>query len=70
MMYPCLPSLQTLPMPGNEVAVCYRRASWAREHAKHVNDPVLRQCLVAMERRWLSRVHGDEFLGRQAEFPD
>jgi hypothetical protein len=41
----------------------------AREHAKQVNDPVLRQCLIAMERRWLSRVHGDEFFGRPPEKP-
>jgi len=26
--------------------------------------------LIAMERRWLSRVHGDEFLGRLTEIAD
>ena len=53
-----------------EVATCYRRASWAREHAKQVNDPVLRQRLIAMERRWLLRINGGEFLGRLTEFAD
>ena len=57
-------------MPGNEIAVCYRRASWARERAKHVNDPVLKQSLVDMERRWLARVHGDEFVERLTEIAD
>jgi hypothetical protein len=67
MMYPCSPSLRLLPVSGNEVAVCYRRASWARQRAKHANDPVLKQSLIAMEQRWLSRVHWDEFLGWTAE---
>ena len=53
-----------------DVAACYRRASWARERLNQVNDPVLKQSLIAMERRWLSRVHGDEFLGRLAEITD
>jgi hypothetical protein len=70
MMYPHSPRLGSLPPSDQEVATCYRRASWAREQAEHVNDPVLRQCLIAMERRWLSRVHGDEFLGRLTEFAD
>jgi hypothetical protein len=69
-MYPHSPRLLSLPPSDKEVATCYRRASWAREHAKQVDDPVLRQCLIAMERRWLSRLHGDEFLGRLAEFPN
>jgi hypothetical protein len=80
MVYPCSPSLRSpslhspslrsLSMPGNEIAVCYRRASWARERAKHVNDPVLKQSLVDMERRWLARVHGDEFVERLTEIAD
>jgi hypothetical protein len=70
MMYPCSPSLRSLSMPGNEIAVCYRRASWARERAKHVNDPVLKQSLVDMERRWLARVHGDNFIARLSEIAD
>jgi hypothetical protein len=70
MMYPRSPSLRSLPVPGNEVAVCYRRASWARERAKLVNDPVLKQCLIDMERRWLSRVHADEFVERLTEITD
>jgi hypothetical protein len=37
---------------------------------EHVNDPVLRQGLIAMEQRWLSRVHGSEFLGRLADIAD
>jgi hypothetical protein len=70
MMCPCSPSLRSLSVPGNEIAVCYRRASWARERAKHVNDPILKQCLIDMERRWLSRIHGDELIGRLTEFTD
>jgi hypothetical protein len=75
MIYPCSPSLRSpslrsLSMPGNEIAMCYRRASWARERAKHINDPVLKQSLVDMERRWLARVHGDEFVERLTEIAD
>jgi hypothetical protein len=65
-MYPHSSRLGPSPASDQEIATCYRRASWAREHAKQVNDPVPRQCLIAMERRWLSRVHGDEFFGRPA----
>ena len=53
-----------------EVATCYRRANWAREHVKHVDDPVLRECLIAMERRWLSRLQQDELIERLAGFTD
>jgi len=70
MMYPCPPSLWSLPVPGKEVADCYRHASEARERAKHVNDPVLKRYLVDVEREWLSRVHGDEFIGRLTEITD
>jgi hypothetical protein len=31
---------------------------------------LLKQCLIEMERRWLSRVHGDELIGRLTEIPD
>ena len=68
-MYPYCPRLWSSPSSDTEVATCYRRASWAREHARHTDDPVLRQGLIAMERRWLLRVHGDEFLGRPPEIP-
>jgi hypothetical protein len=68
-MYPHSSRLGPSPASDQEIATCYRRASWAREHAKQVNDPVPRQCLIAMERRWLSRVHGDEFFGRPPEKP-
>jgi hypothetical protein len=55
---------------GKEVAECYRHGSEARERARHVNDPTLRQYLLEMELRWLSRVHGDEFIRRLTEFTD
>jgi len=67
---PCSPSFRSLAVPGYEVAMCYRRANWACERAKHINDPILKQSLIAMEQRWLSRVHGDEFLGRPTEIVD
>jgi hypothetical protein len=57
-------------VPGNRVAECYRHATKARERAKHVNDPVLKQYLIDKEGRWLSRVHGDEFIGGLTEFAD
>jgi hypothetical protein len=57
-------------VPGNRVAECYRHATKARERAKHVNDPVLKQYLIDKEGRWLSRVHGDEFIGGLTEFTD
>jgi len=60
----------SLPRSDQEIAACYRRASWARERMEHVNDPVLRQGLIAMEQRWLSRVHGSEFLGRLTDIAD
>jgi hypothetical protein len=70
MMYPHFTRHWSLPRSDKEVAACYRRANWARERMKQVNDPVLKQGLIAMERRWLSRVHGDEFLGRLTEITD
>jgi hypothetical protein len=70
MMYPCPPSLWSFPVPGKEVADCYWHATEARERAKHVTDPVLKHYLVDMERRWLSRVHGDEFIRRLTEITD
>jgi hypothetical protein len=70
MLYPRSPSFRSLAVPGYEVATCYRRANWARERAKQINDPLLKRSLLAMERRWLSRVHGDEFFGRLTEIAD
>ena len=55
---------------GKEVAECYRHGSEARERASRVNDAALRQYLLDMELRWLSRVHGDEFVQRLTEFTD
>ena len=60
-------SLRSPPLSGKEVVKCYRHATAARERAKQVNDPVLKQYLIEKERRWLSRVHGDEFIGRLTE---
>jgi hypothetical protein len=70
MMYPHSPRLGSSPPSGKEVAECYRHATEARECAKHVNDPVLKQWFFDVERRWLSRVHGDEFVGRLTEITD
>jgi hypothetical protein len=69
-MYSHSSRLRSSPASDQEAATCYRRASWAREHAKQVNDPVLRHCLIAMERRWLSRLQGDELIERLAGFTD
>ena len=69
-MHPDLTRHRSLPRSDKDVATCYRRANWARERMQDVDDPVLKQCLVAMERRWLSRVHGDEFLGRLTDITD
>jgi len=55
---------------GKEVAECYRHAIEARERAKYVNDPALKQYLLDMELRWLSQVHGNEFIERLTEFTD
>jgi hypothetical protein len=57
-------------VPGKEVADCYRHATEARERAKPVDDPALKHQLVDIERRWLSRVHGDEFIARLTEITD
>jgi len=69
-VYPHLPSLRSLPLSGKEVVKCYRYATAARERANQVNDPVFKQYLIEKERRWLSRVHGDEFIGRLTECTD
>jgi len=69
-MYPNSSRLGSSRASDQEVATCYRRANWAREHAKHVDDPVLRECLIGMERRWLSRLHGDELIERLAGLTD
>jgi hypothetical protein len=63
-MYPHSPRLWSLPPSDKEVVECYRHATEARERAKHINDPLLKQWFIDVERGWLSRLHRHEFIER------
>jgi hypothetical protein len=52
-----------------ELAECYTYASECRERAKRTLDPVTKEDLLGMERRWLSLAHSYEFAEQLSELP-
>ena len=53
---------------SEEIAECYRRAGEARERAKEISDPALKQDFLDLEGRWLFLARSYEFTQRLTDF--